>query len=90
MQGDKEKGMPLVGLKKLKKILKACRKEIEAQQQGIKRELLVEQIGDQSSSSVAIVENKCGNKCSGYCPGMNFYMLNLVIAFFSFFFLKKS
>ncbi|KAF3334750.1 E3 ubiquitin-protein ligase BAH1-like 1 [Carex littledalei] len=63
MQGDREKGLPLVGLKKLKKILKACRREIEAQRR-IKEEV---EIGE-SSSSVAIVQSKCDNNCSGNCP----------------------
>jgi hypothetical protein len=68
MQGDREKGLPLVGLKKLKKILKACRMKIEAQQGAQMEE---EEIGD-NSSSVAIWENIYDNKCSGYCPGTNF------------------
>lgn len=66
MQGDREKGLPLVGLKKLKKILKACRREIKAQQR-IKEEVQIAE----SSSSVAIVQSKCDNNCLGNCPGMN-------------------
>ncbi|XP_078160181.1 putative E3 ubiquitin-protein ligase BAH1-like 1 [Carex rostrata] len=62
MQSDREKGLPLVGLKKLKKMLKACKMEIEAPQN-------IEEEGEigESSDSIAI-ENKCDNKCSGYCP----------------------
>jgi hypothetical protein len=71
MQGDREKGLPLVGLKKLKKMLKACRMEIEAQQ-SIKEE---GEIGD-SSDSIAIVESKCDKKCSGYCPGTKPFILS--------------
>lgn len=82
MQGDREKGLPLVGLKKLKKMLKACKMEIKAPQN-------IEEEGEigESSDSVAI-ENKCDSKCSGYCPGMNFcFVLNL--HFFSFWLFGK-
>ncbi|KAJ4764536.1 SPX (SYG1/Pho81/XPR1) domain-containing protein [Rhynchospora pubera] len=64
MQGDREKGLPLVGLKKLKKMLKACRREIEAHENRIQEE---REIGE-SSDSLEIVENKCNNNCSGHCP----------------------
>ncbi|KAJ4818699.1 SPX (SYG1/Pho81/XPR1) domain-containing protein [Rhynchospora pubera] len=64
LQGERDqKGLPLVQLKKLKKILKACRREMEVQQR-IKEDV---EIGETSASN-AIVENKCDNKCSGSCP----------------------
>ncbi|KAJ1685486.1 hypothetical protein LUZ63_016876 [Rhynchospora breviuscula] len=63
LQGEREKGLPLVQLKKLKKILKACRREMEVQQRN-KEDV---EIGETSASN-AIVENKCDNKCVGSCP----------------------
>lgn len=83
MQGDREKGLPLVGLKKLKKMLKACRMEIEAQAQ----QRIREEEGDigETLESLAIVENKCDNKCSGNCPGTKkIFMLMFFLFLFSF------
>ncbi|KAJ4753046.1 SPX (SYG1/Pho81/XPR1) domain-containing protein [Rhynchospora pubera] len=61
--GEREKGLPLVGLKKLKKLLKACRREMERQER-IHEHV---EIGETSASIANLESNKCDNHCDGSC-----------------------
>ncbi|KAJ4817797.1 hypothetical protein LUZ62_030363 [Rhynchospora pubera] len=61
--GEREKGLPLVGLKKLKKLLKACRREMERQER-IHEHV---EIGDTSASIANVESNKCDNHCDRSC-----------------------
>lgn len=60
MQG-KEKELPGVGLKKLKKILKKCRREFKSQDQMDRNP-----VGDGDS----IAQYKCPDECSGFFPSL--------------------